>query len=309
MSKLQQIHSLVAVVDHGSFVSAAEATGLSKQAVSRQVAALEKHLGVRLLNRTTRRLSLTDEGRTYVARAREVLQELDALEDEVASGTADPRGRLRINAPLSFGILHLAQLWAPFAEAYPEVILDIDLSDRIVDLVEEGYDLAVRITDMPDSTLVSRRLAETRLRLCASPAYLAAHGAPEHPQQLRDHPAIAYSYMSSGEEWVFTAPDGSTLRAHPACRLRTNSGDTCRAVALAGFGVVLQPDFLVARDIRDGRLVELMPDYRGPQIGIHAVYPSRHHLPAKIRCMVDHLAEAFRSPDWALTAQQHQPGG
>ena len=300
MTNFQEMRSLVAVVDHGSFVAAAAATAQSKQAVSRHVAELEKRLGVRLLNRTTRRLSLTDDGRTYVARARDLIHEIEALEMEVSSGNAEPSGRLRVNAPLTFGILHLARLWGGFAEKYPEVLLDVDLSDRFVDLVEEGYDLAIRITDMPDSSLVSRQLAVMRMRLCASPEYLRVHGVPEHPRQLREHRSIAYSLLSTGEDWQFTAPDGSRVRTQVPSRIRTNSGDTCRVVALQGYGVVLQPDFLVADDIRQGRLVELMPEYRGPEVGIHAVYPSRHYLPAKTRCLVDHLVQTFRSPEWAL---------
>lgn len=301
MANFQEMRSIVAVVDNGSFVAAAEATGQSKQAVSRQVSELEKRLGVRLLNRTTRRLSLTEDGRTYVARARELLHDIEALEAEVTSGTAEPSGRLRVNAPLTFGILHLARLWGRFAATYPEVSLDVDLSDRVVDLVEEGYDLAVRITNMPSSTLVSRQLAVTRMRLCASPIYLQEHGVPEHPRQLRDHRSIAYSYWSTGEEWTFTAPDGTAARGYAPSRIRTNSGDTCRVAALQGYGVVLQPDFLVADDIREGRLVELLPGYRGPEMGIHAVYPSRRHLPAKTRCLVDYLVDAFRSPGWTQT--------
>lgn len=305
MANFQEMRSLVAVVDNGSFVAAAEATGLSKQAVSRHVAELEKRLGVRLLNRTTRRLSLTDEGSTYVTRARELLDDIESLEAAVTSGTTEPSGRLRVNAPLTFGILHLAHLWGPFVTTYPRVSIDVDLSDRVIDLVEEGYDLAVRITNMPSSTLVSRQLAVTRMLLCASPAYLREHGVPEHPHQLRNHQAITYSYLSTGEDWEFTAPDGSTQRGRAASRIRTNSGDTCRVAALEGYGVVLQPDFLVADDIRQGRLIELMPDFRGPELGIHAVYPSRRHLPAKTRCLVEYLADAFRSPEWAYSKKSH----
>jgi len=299
MATFKEMRSVLAVVDNGSFVAAAEATGQSKQAVSRHVADLEKRLGVRLLNRTTRRLSLTDEGHTYVERARDLLQELDTIEAEISAGTAEPSGRLRVNAPLTFGILHLAGLWGQFAETYPKVLLDVDLSDRVVDLVEEGYDLAVRITNMRSSTLISRQLAVTRMVLCASPAYLRVQGVPEHPYQLRDHRSIAYSYLSTGEEWEFTAPDGTAVRTRVPSRIRTNSGDTNRVAALDGYGLVLQPDFLVADDIQHGRLVELMPEYRGPEIGIHAVYPSRRYLPAKTRCLVDYLVRSFRSPDWA----------
>jgi len=298
MASVREMRSFVCVVEAGSFVGGAEAAGLSKQAVSRHVAELEQRLGVRLLHRTTRRLSLTEDGQAFFIRAQELLDEIDRLEAEVASGSAEPTGLLRINAPLTFGILHLAPLWGRFSRLYPKVSLDVQLSDRLVDLVEEGYDLAVRISDMPSSTLVGRKLASTRMVLCASPGYLDENGTPATPNELKNHRMISYTYLATGDEWAFTTPEGAAVRIRVTSRLHTNSGDTCRAAALDDQGVIFQPDFLVAGDLRQGALVELMPAYKGPEIGIYVVYPSRQHLPVKTRRLVDYLVSAFDSPTW-----------
>ncbi len=298
MDKFQEMASFVAVVEAGSFVGAAEAIGLSKAAVSRHVAELEQRLGARLLHRTTRRLSLTDDGQLFFARAKEMLAAVDETESEISSRSGEPGGMLRINAPLSFGIMHLAPLWGRFAQLYPKVSLDIELSDRVVDLVEEGYDLAVRITNLANSQLVSRQLATTRMVACASPEYLAQHGTPAHPSDLARHEVISYSYFAARNEWTFTAADGGQVAVRTHARIHANNGDTCRAVALEHQGVILQPDFIVADDLRRGALVELLPAWRTLTLGIHAVYPSRKHLPIKTRRLVDFLVEAFAAPGW-----------
>jgi DNA-binding transcriptional LysR family regulator len=301
MDVLQAMKTFAAVVEAGSFVRAVETTGFSKPAVSRQVAELETHLGVRLLHRTTRRLSLTDEGRTYYHRCKEILQSVDEAGAEVSNAVVNARGRLRIGAPQTFGALHLAPLWGRFAADNPMVSLDIVLSDRVVDLVEEGYDLVVRIGRLADSELVSRPLARSRMVLCASPDYLARCGMPTHPQDLARHDAIAYSYWASGDEWHFTGPSG-VVSVRVRSRIHANSGDTCRAAALDGHGVVLQPDFLIYEDLRSGRLVELMPGYHGPELSIQALYPTRKQLPLKVRRLLDFLVDEMRDPPWSLAA-------
>jgi len=297
MSKIQEMSSFVAVVEAGSFVGAADATGLSKAAVSRHVGELEQRLGVRLLQRTTRRLSLTDEGRTFFERAKELLEAIDEAESELTSRSAEARGLIRVNAPLTFGVLHLAPLWAPFADANPKVSLDITLSDRLVDLVDEGYDLAIRITNLSESMLVSRKLASTRMVLCATPRYLRQRGKPKHPGDLSRHAVISYTYWSTRDEWHFTGPDGPVSVA-VSSRIHTNNGDTCRRAALSHQGIILQPDFMVGEDLRRGALVELMPAYRSIEIGIHAVYPTRKHLPLKTRRLIDYLAKSLRDSPW-----------
>lgn len=296
MDRFLEIQAFAAVVDAGSFVGAAEALGLSKAALSRHVGALEARHGVRLLHRTTRRLALTEEGQRFLARCREVLAGLDEAEQELTSATAQATGLLRINAPVAFGTRHLAVLWGPFRSRHPGVQLDITLADRIVDLVEEGYDLAVRIAALPSSSLVSRRLATARTVLCASPRYLAEHGTPRSPGELAGHVTLAYSYLSTGDEWRFEGPDGAVAaRVRPS--VHSNSGDTCRIMALAHQGIILEPDFLVSEDLAAGTLVELMPAYRSPQLGIFAVYPTRKHVAPKVRAMVDYLVEALAAHD------------
>lgn len=302
MDKFQAMKTFTAVVDAGSFVGAMDATGLSKPAISRHVNELEGHLGTRLLQRTTRRLSLTGEGQAYYQRCKDILLAVQEAETEVGSSAAQAQGRLRIGAPQTFGALHLAALWGRFAAENPLVTLDIVLSDRVVDVVEEGYDLAIRIARLTDSTLVSRALATTRMVLCASPTYLAQRGTPAELDELARHDVISYTYWSSGDVWTFQGPKGeASVRTHS--RIHANNGDTCRAAALAHQGIILQPDFLVYEDLRSGALVELLPRYRAVELGIFAVYPTRKQLPLKVRHLVDFLVQALQSPPWAVRLQ------
>ena len=296
MDRFLEMQTFNAVVDAGSFVKAAEALDMSKAAVSRHVVEIETRLGVRLLHRTTRRLSLTDEGQVFYARSKELLAELEEAEAEVTSRSEAATGLLRINAPFTFGILHLAPLWGEFKSQHPRVTLDITLSDRVVDLVEEGYDLAIRIAKLDNSTLISKRLASTRMVLCASPQYLQQHGVPQHPGELAQHAVIAYSYWSARDEWPFEGPQGPVSVKTRPC-ISTNNGDTCRAAALAHQGVILQPSFLVSQDLAAGTLVELMPNYRSIELGIYAVYPTRKHVPAKVRSLIDFLTTHFSAPN------------
>jgi len=299
MDRALEMEIFLAVVDQGSFVAAADALRLSKAAVSRHVAALEERLGVRLLQRTTRRLSLTEEGRLFAQRAREILASLEEAESEVASQVLEPLGALRVNAPVSFGIRHLAPLWGEFLQQCPRIELDINLDDRLVDLLEDGYDLAVRIGRLESSSLVSRRLASTQLQVCASPEYLARHGTPSHPRELAEHRVIAYNHLASRDDWPFSGPQGE-LRVQTRAALRSNNGDTCLALGRAGAGILLQPDFMLYEDLRSGALVELMPEYRSLELGIYAVYPSRKQLPLKVRRLVEFLLQALSRPNWRL---------
>jgi DNA-binding transcriptional LysR family regulator len=299
MDRFLEMQTFAAVVDAGSFVKAADVLGLPKAAMSRYVGELEARLGVRLLHRTTRRLSLTDEGQVFYARSKELLAGVDEAEAEITSRSGAASGLLRVNAPVTFGIRHLAPLWGQFRDRYPKVSLDVTLADRVVDLVEEGYDLAIRIASLPSSTLISKRLASTRMALCASPHYLLARGVPQQPADLAAHAVIAYSYWSTGDEWHFDGPPGHVRVKIKPC-IHTNSGDTCRAAALAHQGVILQPTFLVGNDLAAGTLVELMPAFRSIEIGIYAVYPTRKHVAPKVRALVDFLAGHFAQtrPSW-----------
>ena len=297
MDRFLEMRTFVQVVDTGSFVGAAEPLDMSKAAVSRYVADLEARLGVRLLHRTTRRLSLTEDGEVFYLRCKELLGGLDAAEAEVTARSGDAVGQLRVNAPVSFGILYLAPVWAAFKARHPQVSFDVTLSDRVVDIVEEGFDLAIRITQLQNSSLISRRLASTRMVLCASPTYLARQGTPVHPSELVQHHILAYSYWSTRDEWAFDGPEGAVVVKTTPC-LRSNNGDTCRAVALAHEGIILQPSFMVGADLAAGTLVELCPGYRALEMGIHAVYSSRKHVAPKVRLLIDFLVEHFAEPRW-----------
>ena len=263
---------------------------MSKPAVSRHVSELEQRLGVRVLHRTTRRLSLTPEGEVFLARCRDILASIEASEDEISTRSGTASGLLKVSVPVSFGITHLAPLWSDFLERHPAVTLDVQLADRIIDLVDEGLDLAVRIARLPDSSLVSRRLASARLVLCAAPAYLQRRGVPQSPQDLAQHDVIAYSLLTMGDQWQFQGPEGPvSVKVRP--RLWSNNGDTCIAAAVRGLGIQLEPDFLVTQELKTGQLVEILPEYRAAELGIYAVYPSRKFVLPKVRAMIEFLSE------------------
>lgn len=297
MDKIQAMTTFVAVVEAGSFVKAMDALGISKAAVSRHVAELEQHLETRLLQRTTRRLSLTAEGQRYYERCREVLAAVNEAESEIRSRSGQAYGRLRICVPYSFGIMHLAPLWSSFLDQNPQVQLEVELSDRRVDLVEEGYDMAVRIGILSDSALISRKLTSTRIVMVASPTYLARHGRPLTPKDLSQHQAILYTHAARGNEWVFDGPHGrESVRVH--ARLYANNGDTCRSAALDHHGIIVQPDFMLYEYLRSGELVEILPEYRMEELNVYAIYPTRKLLPVKVRRMVDYLARSLAHPVW-----------
>ena len=299
MDRLRAYEVFVTVVSRGSFTRAADALETSPANVTRYVNELEAHLGTRLLNRTSRRLSLTEGGETLYARCKSILDDVAETEGLVSSASVEPRGRLRINAPVSFGILHLAPLWPEFMRKYPGVELDVALIDRVVDIVEEGYDLAIRISRAGSTSHAARKLATSRNILCASPEYLARCGYPAEPAGLIEHQCIGYSYAATGDEWQLMDSERKAHTVKVNCHMHTNNGDTARAAALAGQGVIWQPTFLIGKDLRTGKLVQVLPDYRLPDIDVLALYPSRRHLSAKIRAVVDFLVEAFGGvPPW-----------
>ncbi|RMD61740.1 MAG: LysR family transcriptional regulator [Alphaproteobacteria bacterium] len=293
------------VVETHSFSAAARALGLSKSAVSKQIARLERDLGVRLLNRTTRRLSLTEAGTAFYEGCQRMVAEAEAATRTVTHLAAAPRGVLRVNAPMSFGIRHVGPALPAFMERYPELAVEMVLNDRMVNLVEEGFDVGIRIARLADSTLVARRLAPSRRILCASPAYLARRDAPRDIEDLRTHDCLLYSYLQTGNIWRFAGPDG-VRRVRVSGRLRTNNGDTLLAAACGGMGIALLPTFICGDDIRAGRLVRVLPLWSDPDMPfIHAVYPAHRNLSPKVRVFVDFLAMRFApAPYWdeGLTA-------
>lgn len=297
MDKFQEMLTFSAVVDAGSFVGGANTLDMSKAAVSRYIGDLETRLGVRLLHRTTRKLSLTQEGEVFYARCKELLSNISDAELEITSRTAEAVGVLRISAPVTFGVLHLANLWGEFASKHPKVSLDITLSDRVVDIIEDGFDVAIRIAQLPNSTLISKKLASTQMVLCASPQYIKRNGKLTHPADLAKHSILAYTYWSMRDEWTFEGPEGSvTVKTVP--RLKTNNGDTNLACALNDQGIVLQPSFLVGKYIKVGELVELIPEYKSIELGIYAIYPTRKLVSPKVRLLIDFLVQSFKKPNW-----------
>lgn len=294
MDRLRAYEVFTSVIARGSFARAADALDTSPANVTRYVAELEAHLGVRLINRTSRRLSLTEAGEALHERLRGVLDDVAEAEAAATAGSHAPRGRLRINAPLAFGVRHLAPLWPRFLALYPEVELDIDLTDRVVDLVEEGYDLGIRISRGGSQSHVARKLATSRNVLCAAPRYGERFGLPAHPADLSRHRCVIYGHAPEPDVWTLLDAANAPSRIRVGAHVRTNSGDTARALALAGEVITWQPMFLIGQDIARGDLVELLPDWHLPDIDILALYPSRRHLSAKVRMMVDFLAQCFR---------------
>jgi DNA-binding transcriptional LysR family regulator len=293
MDRLRAFEIFVTVVNRSSFARAADALETSPANVTRYVNELEAHLGARLLNRTSRRLSLTEAGETLYSRCKAILDDVAETEGLVSTTSIEPRGRLRINAPVSFGIQHLAPLWPRFMRQYPDVELEVTLIDRVVDIVEEGFDLAIRISRAGTVDHAARKLATSKNILCASPDYLQRWGHPETPADLLAHRCIGYTYAATADEWQLMDHDGRShaVEVHP--HMHTNNGDTARAAALAGQGVIWQPTFLIGADLRAGRLVRVLPDYRLPDIDVLALYPSRRHVSAKVRAAIDFLVNAF----------------
>jgi DNA-binding transcriptional LysR family regulator len=297
LDALTDIAVFVRVVERGSFTLAADDLALSRAVVSKYLSRLEDRLGARLLHRTTRRLSLTEAGAALFEASRGALERIEEAEAAVARLQSKPRGRLRVSAPMSFGILHLGPALADFARAHPEVILDLRLDDRFVNLVADGFDVAVRIGVLTDSSLVARKVATTRAVACASPAYLNQHGEPDTPEDLASHNCLVYSYLA--DVWRFTAPDGREIPVAVRGNLRINNGIVLSKAALAGHGILFSPSFYVAPLLRDGSLRQILSRYKGKELGIHAVYPQSGHVPPKVRAFVDFLAQRFgRNPEW-----------
>jgi len=293
MDIIRGMEAFVALATAGSFVAAADKLGTSTAAVSRQIAALETHLGARLVHRTTRRLSLTEAGSQFLERAEQILADLVEAEAVVGREAANPVGLLRVSAPLSFGISVLGALLPEFRRRFPDLRLDIDLSDRVVDLAHDGVDVAIRIAQAPSPNLIARRIAPIPIVTCASPAYLAAHGHPTHPSDLSAHETLSYSYLSSGDTWTFRTAAGATAAVRVRSNVHATNGDLLRRLAVEGGGVIVQPGFIVEDDIAAGRLVQVLPDWSLGTFGLYAVYLSRRHLSAKARVFIDYLVEAL----------------
>ena len=297
MDRFDEINAFAAVADARSFTQAARRLGVSSAQVSKLVARLENRLGARLLNRTTRDVSLTDTGRAYLERARVLVDDFEALEGSVRDQIG-PRGLLKVSAPVSFSANQLTPALLDFAAAYPDISLDVSSTDRMVNLVEEGFDVAVRIGVLPDSSVIARKLAAVRMVTCAAPDYLARAGVPAMPQDLAEHEAIIDTNGRDPTVWTYGAQaDAQEVRVHG--RLQFSGADACVAAARRGLGVTRTPAFAAAEDLRAGRLIPLMCGYETRLIHVHAVYPHARHLASKVRVFVNFLAERYAGePDW-----------
>ena len=292
MDLLASMRMYVAVIDGGSFAAAADRLDVSRAMVSKQVQKLEEHLGTRLMNRTTRRLSMTETGRAFYERSAQILLDVEEAEQIAGQMTLTPQGVLRVTIPLSYGQHRLAGILGAYTQAYPLVQLDIALSDRKVDLIEEGFDVAVRIGILPGSDLIVRKLGVEHSIACAAPGYLAVHGMPQTPADLSNHACLGYSLTGGGADWRFDAPGGPVI-VPIAGPIKADNGDIIRLAAVCGAGIAFQPGFIVDDDIAAGRLVRVLPGWHSPEMGVYAVYPSRKHLSAKVRTFVDFLASTL----------------
>jgi DNA-binding transcriptional LysR family regulator len=297
MDTIEGMRTFVAVVSEGAFSRAADRLGMSPQLVSKYVAQLEARLGARLINRSTRRLSITEVGQAYFERCRDVLAEIDEMESAVGDAATEARGTLRINAAMTFGTMHLSKAIAEYQCGQAGVSVELTLDDRVVDIVSEGYDIAIRIGRLRGSSLIARKLAPIRLVICAASEYLAQHGTPATPQDLKGHECLRYTLSSYSDRWRFRQGD-SARDVLVTGRFSASNGDAIRLAAIAGRGIALQPTFIVGDDIRKGRLQRILEDYEIEPMGLYAVYAHRKYLSGKVRTFVEFLSSYFGSPPY-----------
>jgi DNA-binding transcriptional LysR family regulator len=298
MDKLSSLRAFVKVVETSSFSEAGRRLRLSRSAVSKYVAELEEDLGVQLLSRTTRRVTPTENGQAYFERALVILADLDAADHAVSQSQATPRGLLRVNAPMSFGTMQLGPALAAFMMQYPELQIQLALSDEHVDPVQDGLDVTLRIADLESSSLIARRIMPIERVVCASPAYLKQHGVPKHPTELRNHDCLTYGYLSTGNQWKLSGKDGDHWIS-PRWTLCANNAEVLRDAAVAARGVALLPVFIAAAALKAGKLQPILIDYHAPPLSLYAIYPPTRHLAVKVRLFIDYLVETFSKPQRA----------
>lgn len=298
MDRLNSMTIFVQVVEKEGFTAASEKLGLSRAQISKSVMQLEKHLGARLLNRTTRRVSLTETGRIYYERCKLILNDIEEMEGVAGEQTSSPHGTLTLSAPTSFGILQLQKVIPEYIKHYPNVKISLSLADRFIDVVSEGFDVGIRIAKLEDSSLIARKIAPCKQVFCASPEYLNKKGTPKVPIDLALHPCLVYSNDLKPDTWFLHGPEGiqSIKVSGPVC---ADNGDVLKEAAVAGLGVTLLPTFIVGADIKSGSLQQILSDYHPPEISVYAVFPSHRYLSAKVRTFVNFLSEYFGDePDW-----------
>ncbi|MBC8068796.1 MAG: LysR family transcriptional regulator [Deltaproteobacteria bacterium] len=305
MHDLAQLEIFVHVVADGGFTSAAHSLGVSKSFVSRQLGALEDRLGARLLNRTTRKLTLTDVGTAFYEQCRRILDELAEAEAAVTNLQTAPRGTLRVAAPMSFGFRYVAPEVSQFLADHDELSIDLDLADRRVDLLDEGFDLAIRIGKLADSSLIARKLGASNLLMVASREYLDRRGRPEHPRELREHDCLLYAYSPTNSSWQLDG-EGGSISVPVTGRVSANNGDAIAVAARAGLGIARLPDFIAAPLVHEGAVEQVLPRWT-ESYGIWAVYPHNRHLSAKVRLFVEFLAERWATPPWSCGGAPARP--
>ncbi|SNT71282.1 LysR family transcriptional regulator [Psychrobacter sp. LV10R520-6] len=307
MDRIDAMRAFVAVVTEGSFSNAANTLQLSPQLVSKYVSKLEEQLNIRLLNRTTRKVSLTEAGNHYFGHAQQILLSIDDMESQLSGLQQNPKGVLRISAPVSFALRHMAQLITDFQMRYPLVTVDLQLNDRKVDIVEEGFDVALRIGQLKDSSLIAKQVAPIRVVLCASPEYIKNHGILDKPEDLEHHRYLHYSYMNmDAKEDIYQLLKAKVLKQ--GSEFRSNNGDVLVAAAIAGAGLVLQPTFIISEALSSGKLVVVLPELEPKPLGLYAVYAHRKLLPHKVRCFIDFMEGYYGSlPYWDECIAKSQP--
>ncbi|PIW60089.1 LysR family transcriptional regulator [Shewanella sp. CG12_big_fil_rev_8_21_14_0_65_47_15] len=294
MEHFSALPIFVTVVECGSFSAAGQKLGLSKSAISKRITLLEQHLGIQLLQRTTRSLSLTDAGARYFEYVRPAVLLTQEGLDAISELQQTPRGNLRVSVPMVFGRLYIAPLIAEFLRRYPDIQLQMQMDDKTTDLIAGGFDLAIRIGELPDSSLIARKLAPCLSVICASPSYLALHGLPATPTVLTQHNCLFYSYFQDGVEWTFHSPEGAQ-RIQPKGNYQVNNSDAIHQATLDGLGIANLPRFMVDADLQAGLLQALLADHPLPEHGIYAVYPQRKYLPTKVTVLIEFLMEKLGS--------------
>ncbi|AMO99827.1 bacterial regulatory helix-turn-helix, lysR family protein [Collimonas arenae] len=297
MDRLQSMRVFAKVVEQGSFVAAAHALDMSNAVVTRLVADLENHLGIRLLHRSTRRMALTEPGQVYLERVRQILDEIDEAEAAASVLSSNPAGTLHIYSQIGFGQTQLARLLPLYSKQYPDVQLDVTLSDRTVDLIEEGFDVGVfSVNQKFDASMVARQLGIAEVLLCASPAYIAQHGVPQVPEDLAQHSCLNFSLEHLRHHWTFQSADGTSI-VPITSKVMSNNTDLLRHCLLAGMGIAMRSSYTLGDDVVAGRLVRVLPDYQINKVAVSLVYPSRRLLSAKVRSFVDFMMMQFPHPD------------
>lgn len=292
MNQLDAMATFVRVAELGSLAAVADQAGVARSVVTRQIASLEEHLGVKLMVRTTRRLTLTSAGRAYLEKCRSILELVESAEAEVMEDRLTPRGRLRVSLPLSFSLKRLVPLMLEFSQAYPLIHLSMDFTDRKVNLIDEGVDLSIRITSRLEPGEIARKLGSCTMITMASPEYLAAQGRPRHPADLAHHACLGYAPLSTDQPWLFTV-DGKVERYYLSHRLSANNGEALAEAAARGLGIAMQPDFIAQAYLDSGRLVPLLKKYAQPELGIYAVLPSNRYLPHRVRLLIELLSKSL----------------